>query len=210
MGQKVNPKSIRLKINEKWSSLWFSSGNYAEYLISDLKIRELLQKRLKDAAVSEILIKRDANKVSIDIYSGRPGVVIGRGGTGTEELKKLLQKFLNSRIQINIVEVKKPDSDASIIASNVAQAIERRIPFRRAIRQAIEKAKESGVKGIKIIVAGRLNGADIARSEKAAYGTVPLSIFKSVIDYKHVQAHTTYGVIGVKVWVYKGEKEEME
>jgi len=206
MGQKVNPTSIRLKINESWKSVWFGGQNYADNLISDLKIRKILDKKLKDASVADVIIRRDANKVTIDINSGRPGVIIGRGGAGTDDLKKTLQKILTSRVQINIIEVKKPDANASIIAQNVASAIEKRVPFRRAIKQAIEKAKESGVKGIKILVAGRLNGADIARSEKNSFGTVPLSVFKSNIEYKHVQAHTTFGVIGVKVWVYKGER----
>lgn len=206
MGQKVNPKSMRLKINEGWSSLWFGGQNFSEKLVSDLKIRKLLETRLKDASVSNIIIRRDANKVTIDIHSGRPGVIIGRGGAGTDELKKLVQKNITSRVQLNIIEVKKPDADASIIAQNVASQIERRIPFRRAMKQAIEKAKEAGAKGIKIVVSGRLNGADIARSEKNSFGTVPLSMFKSNIEYKHIQAHTTFGVIGVKVWVYKGER----
>lgn len=210
MGQKVNPKSIRLKINEKWTSIWFGGQNYTDYLISDLKIRRILEKRLKDASVSDIVINRDANKVTIDIYSGRPGVIIGRGGAGTDEIKKLLSKLVTSRLQINIVEVKRPDADAAIIAQNIANQIEKRFPFRRAIKGSIEKAKEAGVKGIKVMVSGRLNGADIARSEKASYGTVPLSTFKSNIDYKHVQSHTTYGVIGVKVWVYNGVKETVE
>lgn len=210
MGQKVNPKSIRLKINESWNSRWFGSQNFSDNLVSDLKIRSVLAKRLKDASVSKVVIRRDANKVTIDIYSGRPGVIIGRGGTGTDELKKLLSQEISNRLQINIIEVKKPDGDAAIIAQNVASQIEKRFPFRRAIKQAVEKAKESGVKGIKVVVGGRLNGADIARSEKATYGTVPLSTFKSNIDYKHIQAQTTYGVIGVKVWVYKGEKETVE
>ncbi|MFA4996453.1 MAG: 30S ribosomal protein S3 [Patescibacteria group bacterium] len=210
MGQKVNPTSMRLKINETWKSLWFGGQNYTDYLISDLKIRELLSAKLKDASVSSIIISRDANKVTIDIHSARPGVIIGRGGAGTDELKKLLQKKLVNRVQINIVEVKKPDADAAIIAQNVASAIERRVPFRRAMKQSIEKAREAGVKGIKIVVGGRLNGADIARSEKNSYGTVPLSVFKNNIEYKHIQAHTTFGVIGVKVWVFKGEKKEIK
>lgn len=209
MGQKVNPKSIRLKINETWESMWFSTQNYRENLISDLQVRALLNKKLKDASVSHIYIARDANKVTIDIHSGRPGVIIGRGGSGADDLKKLLRAKLGNRVQINIIEVKKPDADASIIAQNVATQIEKRMPFRRAIKQAIEKAKEAGVKGVKIVVSGRLNGADIARSEKAIYGTVPLSTFKSNISYKHVQSLTTYGIIGVKVWVYHGEKENI-
>ena len=205
MGQKVNPTSMRLKINESWKSLWFGGQNYTENLISDLKIREMLGKRLKDASVSDIIISRDANKVTLDIHSGRPGVIIGRGGAGADELKKLLQRKLANRVQINIIEVKKPDADAKIIAQNIASAIERRVPFRRAMKQSVEKAREAGVKGIKVMVAGRLNGADIARSEKNSYGTVPLSVFKSNIEYQSIQAHTTFGVIGVKVWVYKGE-----
>lgn len=189
--------------------MWFDSGkSYADNLISDLKIRSQLSKKLKDAAISDIVINRDANKVIIDIYTGRPGLVIGRGGTGTEDLKKFLSKFLTNRIQINIVEVRKPDADAAIIAQNVASQIEKRIPFRRAIKQAVEKAKEAGISGIKVMVSGRLNGADIARSEKAFFGTVPLSTFKDDIDYKHVQAHTTYGVIGVRVWTYKIRKDD--
>jgi len=205
MGQKVNPKSIRLKINETWKSGWFGNGeDYSNKLISDLQIRKLLMQRLKDASVSDIYIIRDANKVTIDIHSARPGVIIGRGGAGTDELKKLLKKYVGNRLQINIIEVKKPDGDAAIVAQNVANQIEKRIPFRRAIKQAVEKAKDAGVLGIRVVVSGRLNGADIARSEKAIFGTVPLSTFKNNIDYEHIQAKTTYGVIGVKVWVYKG------
>lgn len=210
MGQKVNPKSIRLKINETWDSLWFNASNYSETLISDLKVRRILEKKLKDASVSKIMITRDANKTTVNINSGRPGVIIGRGGTGTDQLKKLLTPLLGGRIQINIIEVKKPDTDAAIIAQNVANQIEKRIPFRRAMKQAIEKAKEAGVLGVKIIISGRLNGADIARSEKSIYGTVPLSTFKSNIEYCYLQAHTTFGVIGVKVWVYRGIKDYID
>jgi small subunit ribosomal protein S3 len=204
MGQKVNPKSIRLKINETWKSSWFGNkGDYAKKLISDLQIRKMLAEKLKEASVSNIIVNRDSNKVTIDIYSGRPGVIIGRGGAGSDQLKKELTKFVTGRIQINILEVKKPDLDAAIIAEGVATQIEKRIPFRRAIKQAVEKAKEAGVSGIKVVVSGRLNGADIARSEKATYGTVPLSTFKNIIDYKYITSKTTFGIIGVKVWIYK-------
>jgi len=206
MGQKVNPKSIRLKINELWLSKWFSKNSYRDNLIADLKIRRELEKKLKDAAISKIEINRDSNKVTINIYSGRPGVVIGRGGSGTEDLKKILTNFIKDKIQINIIEVKKPDTDAAIIAQSVANQIEKRIPYRRAIKQTIERAKTAGIKGIKIMISGRLNGAEIARSEKMAYGTVPLSTFKSDIDYKYLTALTTFGIIGIKVWVYKGER----
>ena len=206
MGQKVNPKSIRLKINQTWSSRWFGRTNYAESLISDLLIKRALAKKLKDASVSKILINRDSNKVTLDIYSGRPGVIIGRGGSGTEDLKKFLATWVKEKIQINIIEVKKPDSDAAIIAANVSAQIEKRIPYRRAMKQSIEKAKAAGIKGIKIQIAGRLNGADIARSEKLAFGTVPLGTFRSDVDYKNLTALTTFGIIGIKVWVYKGER----
>jgi small subunit ribosomal protein S3 len=207
MGQKVNPKSIRLKINELWQSKWFGRQNYSDQLVSDVQVRRALEKKLKDAAVSKIIINRDSNKVKIDIHSGRPGLVIGRGGTGTDDLKKFLASYIKDKIQINIVEVKKPDADATIIAQSIAAQIEKRIPYRRAMKQAVEKAKTAGIKGIKIQVAGRLNGADIARSEKVAYGTVPLSSFKSDIDYKYLTALTTFGIIGIKVWIYRGEKE---
>jgi len=210
MGQKVNPKSIRLMINERWESLWFSKHNYSNNLIADLKIRKVLAQKLKEASVSKIEIVRGSNKVTLNIYTGRPGIIIGRRGTGTEELKAWLSKYVKEKLQINIIETKKPDTNASIIAQNIAIQIEKRIPFRRAIKQAIERAKESGVKGLKIMVAGRLNGVDIARREKALYGTVPLSSFKSNIEFRYIQAHTTYGVIGVKVWVYKGEKTKID
>jgi len=210
MGQKVNPKSMRLKINETWESLWFNTQTYAKDLVCDLEVRNMLLKKLKDASVSRIMITRDANKTVVNIYSGRPGVIIGRGGAGTDELKKLLAGKLGGRVQINIIEVKKPDADAAIIAQNVSNQLEKRIPFRRAMKQSVEKAKEAGVMGVKIIISGRLNGADIARSEKTIYGTVPLSTFKSNIQYHSMQSHTTYGVIGVKVWVYNGDKETVE
>lgn len=205
MGQKVNPKSIRLKINQLWQSKWYAKQNYQDNLISDINIRKALEKKLKDAAVSKIIIRRDSNKVGIDIHSARPGIVIGRGGAGTEDLKKFLSAFVKDKIQINIIEVKKPDADACVIAQGIASQLERRIPFKRAMRQAVEKAKSAGVKGMKIQLAGRLNGAEIARTEKVGFGTVPLSTFKSNIDYKYLPALTNYGIIGIKVWVYKGE-----
>ncbi|HOX40886.1 MAG TPA: 30S ribosomal protein S3 [bacterium] len=206
MGHKVNPKSMRLKINEVWQSKWFGGNNYAEKLIEDLKIRRTLEKRLKDAGVTKIDIIRDSNKITVDIHSSRPGLVIGRGGSGSDELKKLLSVFVSGKIQINIIEAKKPDADATIIAQNVASQIEKRIPYRRAIKQVMEKAKTAGATGLKIQISGRLNGAEIARSEKMGFGTVPLSTFKSDIDYKYHTALTTYGIVGIKVWVYKGER----
>lgn len=206
MGQKVNPISQRIKINKLWKSIWFDKQHYAEYLVADLKIRVMLNTRLKTAAVSKINLTRDANKLIVDIYSGRPGVIIGRKGAGTDELKGLIAKLVNSKVQINIIEVKNGDVDARIVAQNIATQMEKRIPFKRAIKQTIERAKEAGAKGMKVQVSGRLNGAEIARTEKSIFGTVPLSSFKSDIDYSYVTALTTFGIIGVKVWVYKGEK----
>jgi small subunit ribosomal protein S3 len=207
MGQKVNPKSMRLKINEVWQSKWFGRQTYADNLIEDLKIRRFIEGKLKEASVSEVGISRDSNKVAITIHTSRPGIIIGRGGAGTEQLKKELVKFVKNKLQINIVEVKKPDADAAIIGQSVAAQIEKRIPYRRALKQAVEKAKSAGIQGVKIQISGRLNGAEIARREKLIWGTVPLSTFKSDIDYKYVTALTTYGIIGIKVWVYKGDRE---
>ncbi|MFA7243750.1 MAG: 30S ribosomal protein S3 [Patescibacteria group bacterium] len=207
MGQKVNPKSIRLKINESWKSTWFESKNYAKNLISDIKLRDKIKDRLKSAAVTDVIIDRDANMISVSIYSARPGVIIGRGGAGSEKIKEFVEKETGGKARINIVEVKKPETVAAYVASNVAFQLEKRMPFRRAMKQAAEKAKESGVRGIKVQVSGRLNGADIARTEKVILGTVPLSTFKSGIDYSYVTALTTYGIIGVKVWIYNGERE---
>ena len=205
MGAKSNPNGLRLKINKGWKSLWFDDSKYAVQLIEDVQLRRKLIADLKTASISDVKIDRDANQITVSIYSSRPGVIIGRGGAGSDKIKKMVEKMTKSRARINIIEVKRPDADAMCIAQNIASQIERRFPFRRAIKQAIEKAKEAGVKGIKISVSGRLNGVDIARNEKASYGTVPLSTLKSDIDFIHVPALTTYGIIGVKVWVYKGE-----
>lgn len=207
MGQKVNPKSMRLKINETWKSTWFASKNYGDQLISDIKLRDKIVKQLKTASVTDVIIGRDANMISVSIYSARPGVIIGRGGTGSEKIKELIEKDTGSKARVNIIEVKKPETNASYVAQNIAFQLEKRMPFRRAMKQAAEKAKESGVKGIKVQLAGRLNGADIARTEKVLVGTVPLSTFRSGIDYAYITALTTFGIIGVKVWIYSGDKE---
>lgn len=207
MGQKVNPKSIRLKINESWKSTWFEKKNYAAQLISDIKLREKIEKNLKNAAVTDIIIGRDANMISVSIHSARPGVIIGRGGAGSEKIKELVEHETGAKARINIIETKKPETNASFVAQNISYQLEKRMPFRRAMKQAAEKAKESGVKGIKVQVSGRLNGADIARTEKVISGTVPLSTFKSGIDYAYVAALTTFGIIGIKVWIYNGDKE---
>lgn len=206
MGQKVNPKSMRLKINESWKSTWFEGKNYASQLISDIKLRDKIMKDLKSAAISDVIIGRDANLISVTIYSARPGVIIGRGGAGSEKIKEMVEKATGSKARVNIIELKRPETNAAYVAQNVAFQLEKRMPFRRAMKQAAEKAVEAGVKGIKVQVAGRLNGADIARVEKVISGTVPLSSFKSGIDFAYVTALTTYGIIGVKVWIFNGDK----
>ena len=206
MGQKVNPTSWRLKVNETWKSRWFAGHGYAELLHQDLKIRGFIKKEYSQAAVSEVEIDRDANKISVTIKTARPGVIIGRGGAGASKIKEGIEKLVkNSKVKVNIEEVKNPDANAGVVAQNIASQLEKRMPFRRAMKQAIEKASQAGAKGIKVQISGRLNGAEIARSEKAISGLVPLSSVKSNIDYAYIPAKTTYGIIGIKVWIYKGD-----
>jgi small subunit ribosomal protein S3 len=206
MGQKVNPTSWRLKVNETWKSRWFASNNYAELLHQDLKIRKYLRAEYSQAAISDIEIDRDANKITVTIKTARPGVIIGRGGAGASKIKEGVEKLVSgSKVKVNIEEIKNPDANARVVAENISSQIERRMPFRRAMKQSIEKAQQAGVKGIKVQISGRLNGAEIARSEKAIFGLVPLSSIKSQIDYAYVAAKTTYGIVGIKVWIYKGD-----
>jgi len=207
MGQKVSPKAFRLKFNQYWDSLWFSDKQYGKQLIEDIQIRQMIGDKLKIASVAKVIIDRNANQITVSIYSSKPGVLIGRSGAGSEKIKEMLEKITKSKVKLNIVEIKKSDVNAMNVAQNVAAQIEKRIPFRRVIKQAIDHAKESGIKGIKVQVSGRLNGADIARSEKATFGTVPLSTLKSNVDYANTTALTTYGIIGIKVWVYLGKKD---
>lgn len=207
MGQKISPKAFRLKFNQYWDSLWFSDKQYGKQLIEDVKIRQMIGEKLKSASVSKTIIDRNANQISVSIYSSKPGVLIGRSGAGSEKIKEMLEKITKSKVRLNIVEIKKSEVNAMNIAQNVAAQLEKRIPFRRAIKQAIDQARETGTKGIKVQISGRLNGADIARSEKAAFGTVPLSTLKSNVDYAYTTALTTYGIIGIKVWVYLGKKD---
>jgi len=209
MGQKVNPTSWRLKINETWKSRWFAGAKYADMLHEDLAIRKYIAKEFQSAAISRVEIDRDANKITIGIKTARPGVIIGKGGTGASKIKESIEKLLRgSKIKINIEEVRNPDADANVVGQNIANQLEKRMPYRRAMKQAIEKAQQGGVKGIKVQISGRLNGAEIARSEKAIFGLVPLSSLKSQIDYAYIPALTTYGVIGIKVWIYKGESTQ--
>lgn len=209
MGHKVSPKAFRMKFNQYWDSLWFSDKQYGKQLIEDVKIRQMVSDKLKTASVAKVIIDRNANQITVSIYSSKPGVLIGRSGAGSEKIKEMLEKITKSKVRLNIVEIKKSDVNAMNVAQNVSAQLEKRIPFRRAIKQAIDQARESGIRGIKVQVSGRLNGADIARSEKAAFGTVPLSTLKSDVDYAYATALTTYGIIGVKVWVYLGKKDNL-
>lgn len=206
MGQKVNPTSWRIKINETWKSRWFGGAKYAEMLHEDLAIRKYIMTDFKSAAISRVEIDRDANKITVGIKTARPGVIIGKGGAGASKIKEGIEKLLRgSKVKVNIEEIRNPDVDANVVAQNIANQLEKRMPYRRAMKQAIEKGQQAGAKGIKIQISGRLNGAEIARSEKAIAGLVPLSTMKSQIDYSYTPAQTTYGVIGIKVWIYKGD-----
>ncbi|MGA8943432.1 MAG: 30S ribosomal protein S3 [Thermoactinomyces sp.] len=205
MGQKVNPVGLRVGIIRDWESKWYADKDYADLLHEDIKIREYIKKRLKDAAVSSIEIERAANRVNITLYTAKPGMVIGKGGTEVEALRQALTKLTNKKVHINISEIKNPELDAYLVAENIAQQLERRVSFRRAMKQAIQRSVRAGAKGVRTLVSGRLGGADIARSEGYSEGTVPLHTLRADIDYGFAEAHTTYGRIGVKVWIYRGE-----
>jgi len=206
MGQKVNPKGLRIGINKTWDSMWYADKkNYKKFLHEDFAIRKFLKKLLKDASVSKIEILRSAKQVTLNIHTGKPGLIIGRQGEGIERVKEKLQKEFGQNFIINIKEVKKPELDATLIADSIARQVERRIPYRRAAKGALQKAMEMGAKGVKIFVAGRLNGVEIARSEFFKDGNIPLHTLRSDIDYAKSTSRTTYGAIGIKVWVYKGQ-----
>jgi small subunit ribosomal protein S3 len=205
MGQKVNPIGFRLKINKDWDSRWFAGKSYQETLLQDLDIRKYLEKRLKSAYISKIVIERPANKPIVNLYSGRPGLIIGKKGTDIELLRKDLAKFLGRDVQINIVEIRKPEIEAKLVAQNVASQLEKRVAFRRAMRRVVQSALRFGAEGIRINCSGRLGGAEIARMEWYREGRVPLHTLRADIDYGEAEALTTYGVIGIKVWIYKGE-----
>ncbi|MGP4109070.1 30S ribosomal protein S3 [Virgibacillus sp. L01] len=205
MGQKVNPKGLRVGIIRDWESKWYAGKDYADLLHEDIKIREYLENRLRIAAVSSIDIERAANRVNITINTGKPGMVIGKGGSEVEALRKSLNSLTGKRVHINIVEIKKVDLNAALVADNIARQLENRISFRRAQKQTIQRAMRGGAKGIKTQVSGRLGGADIARAEHYSEGTVPLHTLRADIDYGTAEADTTYGKLGVKVWIYRGE-----
>ncbi|NIA72391.1 30S ribosomal protein S3 [Pelagibius litoralis] len=205
MGQKVNPIGLRLGINRTWDSRWFADGNYADLLHEDLRIREYLRKRLQQAGVSRIVIERPAKKARITIHTARPGVVIGKKGADIEKLRGALQKLTESEVHLNIVEIRKPEIDARLVAENIANQLERRVAFRRAMKRAVQSAMRLGAGGIRINCGGRLGGAEIARTEWYREGRVPLHTLRADVDYGEATAKTTYGACGVKVWVFKGE-----
>ena len=205
MGQKVNPNGLRLGVNKNWQSNWFADKDYAVKLNNDIKIREYLLKTLSDAAVSSVEIERRKDKVEVKIHTAKPGVVIGRGGEDIEKLKKALKKQVNEEIYVSIVEEKNPDLNAKLVADSIAKQIENRANFRNVQKKAIKNTMKAGAKGIKTAVSGRLAGAEMARTEGYTDGTVPLHTIRANIDYAISEADTTYGKIGVKVWIYKGE-----
>jgi small subunit ribosomal protein S3 len=205
MGQKVHPFGFRLGYIKTWQSTWYSKDDYATYLHEDLAIRSYVEKQMKNAAVSKTEISRTSDQVKVTVYTAKPGVAIGKKGSGIEKLRNDIKKLTSGTLIFNIAEVKRPDSDAKLIAENIAAQLEKRVAFRRAMKKVIQSAFRAGVKGIRVRTAGRLGGAEMARAEGYSEKKVPLHTLRADIDYNTAEAHTTYGVIGVKVWVYKGE-----
>ena len=205
MGQKINPTGLRVGIIRDWDAKWYAEKDFASNLHEDLHIRKYIEKKLADASVSTVEIERAAKRVNVSIHTAKPGMVIGRGGSGIEQIKAGLKKFTNSNIDISIEEIKNPDMDATLVAENIAGSLERRIAFRRAMKQAVGRTMRLGAKGIKIMCSGRLGGAEIARSESYREGSIPLHTLRADIDYGTAEAATTYGRIGIKVWIFKGE-----
>jgi len=205
MGQKVNPIGLRLGINRTWESRWYAGKDYSTKLLQDIKLRRYVFDKLKQAAVSRVVIERAANKSTVTVHTARPGVIIGKKGSDIDKLRKELSKFTGGEVSLNIVEVRKPELDAQLVADGIAQQLERRVSFRRAMKRAVQSALRLGAGGIRVACSGRLAGAEIARSEGYLEGRVPLHTLRADIDYAISRANTTYGVIGVKVWIYKGE-----
>jgi small subunit ribosomal protein S3 len=205
MGQKTNPIGLRLGIIKGWDSYWYGGKNFSEKLVEDDKIRKYLNARLAKAGVSKIIIERTIRLVTVTIHTARPGIIIGKGGQEVDKLKEELKKLTNKEVQINISEIKRPELDAKIVANNIAKQIEGRISFRRAIKTSIASSMRLGAEGIKVLISGRLGGAEMARTEQYKEGRIPLHTLRADIDYALVEAHTTYGRIGIKVWIFKGE-----
>ena len=205
MGQKVNPHGIRLGINKTWSSRWFSKSQYTKLLHQDIKIKNYVESKLKNASISKINIERAAKKLRLSIFSSRPGIIIGKKGADIETLKNTLAKMSNLEVFLDIKEVRKPEVEAKLVAENIANQLEKRISFRRAMKKAVQSAMRLGAKGVKVVCSGRLGGAEIARTEKYHEGSVPLHTLRGDIDYATAEADTTYGICGIKVWINKGE-----
>ena len=205
MGQKVNPYGIRLGINKTWSSRWFSNKEYTKLLHQDLKIKNYVEKKLKNASISKINIERAAKKLRVSIYSSRPGIIIGKKGADIETLKNDLSNMSKLEVFLDIKEIRKPEVEAKLVAENIASQLEKRISFRRAMKKAVQSAMRLGAKGVKVVCSGRLGGAEIARTEKYHEGSVPLHTLRGDIDYSTAEAETTYGICGIKVWINKGE-----
>ncbi|MCK5284507.1 MAG: 30S ribosomal protein S3 [Alphaproteobacteria bacterium] len=205
MGQKVNPIGLRIGINRTWDSRWYAGKDYAKKLVEDLKLREYVKERLKSAGISKVVIERAAKNTKVSVYTARPGVIIGKKGADIETLRKELSKRAGGDVSLNIIEVRKPELDAQLTAEGVAQQLERRISFRRAMKRAVQSTMRLGALGIRINVSGRLGGADIARTEWYREGRVPLHTLRADMDYGTAEALTTYGIIGIKIWIYKGD-----
>ena len=206
MGQKVHPIGFRLGINRSWDSLWFAKkGDYGKYLIEDYKIRQFIKKNIKNAGVSEVVIERSSKKCTVSIHTSRPGFVIGKKGSDIEKIKNKISKITKDEVSVNIKEIKKPELNAYLVSENIAQQLEKRVAYRRAMKRAMQATMRLGAKGIQVCVSGRLAGNDIARSEWLREGSIPLHTLRANLDYAESEALTTYGMIGVKVWIYKGE-----
>ena len=205
MGQKVNPHGLRVGVIKDWDSKWYADAEFSDYLVEDYNIRKFLKKKLYSAGVSKIEIERASDRVKVIIYTAKPGVVIGKGGAEIEVTKKELAKLTDKKVMVDIKEIKRPDRDAQLVAENIAQQLENRVSFRRAMKSCMGRTMKSGAMGIKTCCSGRLGGADIARAEFYSEGTIPLQTLRADIDYGFAEANTTYGIVGVKVWIYKGE-----
>lgn len=205
MGQKVHPKGLRIGVIRDWDSKWFATKDYSKLLVEDRKIRDFIKKKLFSAGVSSITLERAANRLKVSIHTAKPGIVIGRGGAEVEELRKEIEAMTGRQVNINIVEIKQPELDAQLVAEGIAAQLEKRVSFRRAMKQAVGRAMRLGAEGIRISSSGRLGGAEMARREWYSEGKVPLHTLRADIDYGFAQAKTTYGIIGIKVWIYKGE-----
>jgi small subunit ribosomal protein S3 len=206
MGQKVNPKSIRLGVIDTWQCRWFATKDFARYLGEDKQLRKYVKEKLSSAGISKVEIERAATRVKVNIFTAKPGLVIGKKGKDIDDLRKQLRDLVQKEVTLNIIEVRKPDLDAQLVADNIAFQLERRVNFRRAMKEAVNRTLRAGAEGVRVSVGGRLNGAEIARTEQYREGRVPLHTLRAEIDYATSEAQTTYGIIGIKVWIFKGEK----